>query len=74
MDTKKPHLFFNWSSGKDSSFALYKLIQQNDFQTLNFINDSWHGNKMDWNAWHARKFIETISLGHWTSFGNNLLV
>lgn len=32
MDTKKPKLFFNWSSGKDSSFALYKLLQQGQFE------------------------------------------
>jgi uncharacterized protein (TIGR00290 family) len=32
MENRKPQLFFNWSSGKDSSCALYKLIQQNDFQ------------------------------------------
>ena len=27
----KPKLFFNWSSGKDSSFALYKLLQKQNF-------------------------------------------
>ena len=32
MEIKKPKLFFNWSSGKDSSFALYKLIQQGEFE------------------------------------------
>tara|TARA_B110000503_G_C7165967_1_gene421928 strand:- start:1994 stop:2695 length:702 start_codon:yes stop_codon:yes gene_type:complete len=32
MDTKKSKLFFNWSSGKDSSFALYELLQQNRFE------------------------------------------
>lgn len=28
----KPKLFFNWSSGKDSAFALYCLQQQNEFK------------------------------------------
>lgn len=27
----KPKLFFNWSSGKDSSFALFELIESNKF-------------------------------------------
>lgn len=27
----KPKLFFNWSSGKDSSFALYKILQEGKF-------------------------------------------
>lgn len=27
----KPKLFFNWSSGKDSAFALFKLLSVNEF-------------------------------------------
>ena len=30
MKDKKPKLYFNWSSGKDSSFALYQLIASDD--------------------------------------------
>jgi uncharacterized protein (TIGR00290 family) len=32
MKDKKPKLYFNWSSGKDSSFALYQLIKQDKFE------------------------------------------
>ncbi|MBK0368845.1 Dph6-related ATP pyrophosphatase [Flavobacterium agrisoli] len=28
----KPKALFNWSSGKDSAFALYKILQQNEFK------------------------------------------
>jgi len=36
MDNK-PKLFFNWSSGKDSCFALYKLQQQNKFEVSTLL-------------------------------------
>ena len=32
MKDKKPKLYFNWSSGKDSSLALYQLIEQDKFE------------------------------------------
>ena len=38
MNSKKPKLFFNWSSGKDSSFALYKLLQQNKFEIATLLS------------------------------------
>lgn len=37
MESKKPNLFFNWSSGKDSSFALYKLLQQDEFNIATLL-------------------------------------
>lgn len=34
----KPKLFFNWSSGKDSSFALYHLLQEQKYEVEILLN------------------------------------
>lgn len=33
----KPKAIFNWSSGKDSSLALYKIIQENNFEITSLL-------------------------------------
>jgi len=37
MEINRPKLFFNWSSGKDSSFALYKLLQGGKFEIVTLL-------------------------------------
>ena len=42
MDTKvltkmKSKAIFNWSSGKDSAFALYKIMNSNQFEIISLI-------------------------------------
>ncbi|WP_333780791.1 hypothetical protein [Tenacibaculum pacificus] len=31
--------YFNWSSGKDSAFALYKILQQKEYQIEKLITN-----------------------------------
>lgn len=33
----KPKAIFNWSSGKDSAFALYKILQENQFEIVSLL-------------------------------------
>lgn len=33
----KPKAIFNWSSGKDSAFALYKILQENQFEVSSLL-------------------------------------
>jgi uncharacterized protein (TIGR00290 family) len=33
----KPKAIFNWSSGKDSAFALYKILQENQFEISSLL-------------------------------------
>tara|TARA_B110000046_G_scaffold57595_2_gene64377 strand:- start:52745 stop:52984 length:240 start_codon:yes stop_codon:yes gene_type:complete len=37
MEIKKARLFFNWSSGKDSFYALYELLQQDRFEISSLL-------------------------------------
>ncbi|WP_449389130.1 Dph6-related ATP pyrophosphatase [Chryseobacterium lineare] len=33
----KPKVIFNWSSGKDSAFALYKILEENQFEITSLL-------------------------------------
>ena len=35
--TLKKKALFNWSSGKDSAFALYKTLQNNEFEIVSLL-------------------------------------
>jgi len=51
----KKRALFNWSSGKDSTLALYKILQQNEYEIVSFLTSiseeyqrvSMHGIRMD---------------------------